>query len=136
MMFRRLGLALRVSRELAGLSVRALAREAGVGPAQLSKYENGRELPKLATLEKVLGRLGLSPLSFFYLLHVLENVEDERAVTSSVVLSAPGHLSASEWAKFQGLFEQILGLYRAAISERARSRGSATGETFITSPGL
>jgi transcriptional regulator with XRE-family HTH domain len=132
-MFRRLGLALRICRELSGMSVRALAREAGVGPAQLSKYENGRELPKLASLEKIIGRLGHSPLSFFYLVNMLDNMADERVVTSAVVLSSSGLLSGAESAKFQTLFGHVLGLYGETVAGRVLSRGVAAANTFTAS---
>ena len=61
-MFERLGLCLRTFRELSGKSQASVAREAGIGKSQLSKYENGKELPKLDSLGKVLcGPRNLAP---------------------------------------------------------------------------
>ena len=53
-MFVNLGRTLSLLRELRGKSQASVAREAGIGKSQLSKYENGKELPKLDSLEKVL----------------------------------------------------------------------------------
>jgi transcriptional regulator with XRE-family HTH domain len=44
-MFKHMGLALRVLRELKGVSQAGLARQAGLGKSQLSKYESGKDLP-------------------------------------------------------------------------------------------
>jgi transcriptional regulator with XRE-family HTH domain len=118
-MFARLGLALRVARELSGLSVRGLAREAKIGSSQLSRYERGIEIPKLDSLGKVLKIIGLSPLSFFHLMHVLENTSDQRAVTSALMLDSSDLLSAPESARFQALFQQVLALYGTVVADRA-----------------
>ena len=56
-MFEHIGLALKVLRELKGVSQAGLARKAGIGKSQLSKYENGKDLPKFDSLEKVLAAL-------------------------------------------------------------------------------
>jgi transcriptional regulator with XRE-family HTH domain len=61
--FSQLGLALIILREKAGLAARGLAARAGVGKSQLSKYENGRESPKLETLARLLDALNVEPLA-------------------------------------------------------------------------
>ena len=73
-MFDNLGRALALLREMRGLSQMALSRRARIGKSQLSKYERGRELPKLDTLERLLGVLEVSPLSFFYTLAMLDDL--------------------------------------------------------------
>ena len=60
-MFADLGSALRLLREAAGLTQAELAQKAGMGKSQLSKYENGKELPKLETLERLLEVLDTEP---------------------------------------------------------------------------
>src|ERR1700709_141250 len=68
LMFQNLGKALALVRELRGKTQAQVARAAGVGKSQLSKYENGKELPKLDSLEKLLDALGVSAFDFFYTL--------------------------------------------------------------------
>jgi transcriptional regulator with XRE-family HTH domain len=71
-MFVNLGRTLSLLRELRGKSQAQVAREAGIGKSQLSKYENGKELPKLDSLEKVLGVLGVGQFEFFYTLYLVD----------------------------------------------------------------
>ncbi len=71
-MFVNLGRTLSLLRELRGKSQAQVAREAGIGKSQLSKYENGKELPKLDSLEKVLGVLGVGHFEFFYTLYLVD----------------------------------------------------------------
>ncbi|HEY4594985.1 MAG TPA: helix-turn-helix transcriptional regulator, partial [Thermoanaerobaculia bacterium] len=71
-MFTNLGHTLGLLRELRGKSQARVAREAGIGKSQLSKYENGKELPKLDSLEKVLIALKVSYFEFFYTLHLVD----------------------------------------------------------------
>ncbi len=88
-MFANLGRTLGLLRELRGKSQARVAREAGIGKSQLSKYENGKELPKLDSLEKVLNALGVGHFEFFYTLYLV----DERAAglaRSDGAAPAPG----------------------------------------------
>ena len=62
-MFANLGRTLSLLQELRGKSQARVAREAGIGKSQLSKYENGKELPKLDSLEKVLNALEVGVLT-------------------------------------------------------------------------
>ena len=71
-MFVHLGRTLSLLRELRGKSQARVAREAGIGKSQLSKYENGKELPKLDSLEKVLIALEVGYFEFFYTLHLVD----------------------------------------------------------------
>ena len=68
-MFAELGRTLRALRESKGISQAELARRAGLGKSQVSKYERGKELPQLVTLEKLLDALGAEPLTLFYTAH-------------------------------------------------------------------
>ena len=71
-MFANLGRTLSLLRELRGKSQARVAREAGIGKSQLSKYENGKELPKLDSLEKVLNALQVGYFEFYYTLHLVD----------------------------------------------------------------
>ena len=71
-MFGNVGRTLSLLRELRGTSQARLSREAGIGKSQLSKYENGKELPKLDSLEKVLNALKVGYFEFFYTLHMID----------------------------------------------------------------
>jgi len=73
-MFGNLGRTLALLREMRGYSQLELSREARIGKSQLSKYENGRELPKLETLERVLSVLDVQPISFFYTVAMLDSL--------------------------------------------------------------
>jgi transcriptional regulator with XRE-family HTH domain len=46
------------SRQAAGLSQRAVAAQAGTSQATLSAYENGRKVPSLPVLERLLHAMG------------------------------------------------------------------------------
>ena len=58
--FRNLGRALVILRELRHTSQRALARSTHGSTSHLSKYETGKALPKLETIERFLGKSQLS----------------------------------------------------------------------------
>ena len=47
------------ARARTGLSLRALARAAGVDPAALSRYERGGKVPRSDTVERLLAAMGL-----------------------------------------------------------------------------
>lgn len=94
-MFVNLGRTLSLLRELRGKSQAQVARQAGIGKSQLSKYENGKELPKLDSLEKVLGVLEVGHFEFFYTLYLV----DRRAADLSRSPVREG-LSPGEFAGF------------------------------------
>jgi transcriptional regulator with XRE-family HTH domain len=71
-MFVNVGKTLALLRELRGKSQGKMAREAGIGKSQLSKYETGKELPKLDSLEKVLNALQVGYFDFFYTLYLVD----------------------------------------------------------------
>jgi transcriptional regulator with XRE-family HTH domain len=79
-MFQNLGRALLHLRSRTGKSQTAIARAAGIGKSQLSKYEQGKELPKLESLERVLHALGLGYFEFFWALDVFDRGETGKPV--------------------------------------------------------
>jgi transcriptional regulator with XRE-family HTH domain len=74
--FAKLGEALALVRKKRGLSQSALAKLAGMGKSQLSKYESGKELPKLESLERVLETLRVNYLEFFQVVRALDEEEE------------------------------------------------------------
>jgi transcriptional regulator with XRE-family HTH domain len=84
-MFVNLGRTLSLLRELRGKSQARVAREAGIGKSQLSKYENGKELPKLDSLEKVLNALKVGYFEFFYTLYLVDRRAADLALSGEEV---------------------------------------------------
>jgi transcriptional regulator with XRE-family HTH domain len=130
-MFSNLGRTLSLLRELRGKSQARVAREAGIGKSQLSKYENGKELPKLDSLEKVLIALKVGYFEFFYTLYLVDrrasDLEgDEAAAGSATVPDAPLYLppldgntllSQSTDQAFNQVFTDLLLLYRRIFEQ-------------------
>jgi transcriptional regulator with XRE-family HTH domain len=117
-MFGNLGTTLALLRQLRGRSQATLAREAGIGKSQLSKYENGKELPRLDSLEKVLSALQVGYFEFFYTLHVI----DEKAGSlgsdpEPVITSGPSVLRPSTQTAFQELLGMFFNLYGMVIQQ-------------------
>jgi transcriptional regulator with XRE-family HTH domain len=75
-MFRNLGPALGLLRELRGLSQAEVARRAGVGKSRISKYEKSRESPKLASLQRMLEVLGVRHDAFFSVVAFLDRLPE------------------------------------------------------------
>ena len=87
-MFANLGRTLSLLRELRGKSQSRVAREARIGKSQLSKYENGKELPKLDSLEKILRVLKVDMFEFFYTLYLVDGRAAALAQAAGVVAAA------------------------------------------------
>jgi transcriptional regulator with XRE-family HTH domain len=135
-MWRNLGQALSLVRQIRRRSQTSVANEAGLGKSQLSKYETGRELPKLESLEKVLNALDVGPYEFFYTLHIVDGRAGDltggkagaREAASSATglppLSAlnPGGslLSPGAEQSFATLLFELLKLYRAWLEQTLR----------------
>jgi transcriptional regulator with XRE-family HTH domain len=106
-MFANLGKALFRIRELRGMSQAAIARKAEVGKSQLSKYESGKELPKLESLERVLGALQMDYFEFFRVLDAIDRGEPPG--------SRPTREEVDEL--FNKLTGGIFALHRAIVKE-------------------
>lgn len=120
-MFERLGLTLKVLREMSGLSQAALAQKARLGKSQLSKYESGRELPKLDSLARLLEALETTPLQLFYIHDLLEKARDPRDGAAAALLRHPTggpFFAAEEASRYRHLFSEFLGLFEAAVRAR------------------
>ncbi len=123
-MFADLGTTLRTLRESAGLTQAELARRAGLGKSRLSKYESGKELPKLASLEKLLGELGAEPLTLFYTAHLLKH----RAEISplGLMITTTPLLDDPALASFRRLFGHFLEAFEVLMATRLRRDGEAS----------
>lgn len=120
-MFETLGLALRVFRELSGCSQAELARKAQIGKSQLSKYESGKELPKLDSLGKIITALGTTPLVVFYLSSVLDRAaEPSGELRAGLIDQGTGTFfrSDAEACRYREVFESFLGLFETAAEAR------------------
>jgi transcriptional regulator with XRE-family HTH domain len=71
-MLRNIGKALAMIRRQRGLSQYALASRCKMGRSQISKYEAGREIMKLDTLDRLLSALHLDPEKFFGFMRSLD----------------------------------------------------------------
>jgi len=131
-MFTNLGQTLSLLRELRGQSQARVAREAGIGKSQLSKYENGKELPKLDSLEKVLNALNVGYFEFFYTQFIVDRRAAELDRDQSAdplgeplflppLPNAGALLSGSADEAFNRVFSDLLLLYRRIFEQLALS---------------
>jgi transcriptional regulator with XRE-family HTH domain len=136
-LFRNLGKTLTLLRQLRSKSQALLAREAGVAKSQLSKYESGRELPRLDSLEKLLGALDIGVNEFFY---TLTMVNERGAALASLepsgerfrlsLLSAGGSLLRVDAEKaFSRLLILVLDLHKLFCEEGLLGGVSLVGGT-------
>jgi transcriptional regulator with XRE-family HTH domain len=130
-MFANLGMALSLLRELRGKSQSRVAREARIGKSQLSKYENGKELPKLDSLEKILRVLKVDMFEFFYTLYLV----DGRA--AALTAGAPAADGAAAGATAPSPLSDIVsaadleGAEAAAAAASEGTAGAAPGPLYL-----
>lgn len=105
--FAMVGPTLAALRKKAGLSSAALAGLARVGKSQLSKYEQGKELPKLESLARILDALDTEPLTFFYLVHAFSGSLTAERLHAELLL-----LQSSRRVGGLRLAETLLDLFR------------------------
>jgi XRE family transcriptional regulator, regulator of sulfur utilization len=87
----RLGQAVRRLREARGLSLRAVAEQAGFSASFLSQVENEQASPSIASMERIASALGVTLGEFF------QNAARKR---SSAVVRPSAHVTLhSEWSK-------------------------------------
>jgi transcriptional regulator with XRE-family HTH domain len=120
-----LGRALFLLRELKELSRATVASRAGISKSQLVKYENGKEIPKLGSLAKVLEVLEVSFFEFFYTLLVV----DQRAKSLGTPLPWPAIISmgapalnSETIAAFQQALGDVFGLFERVLLEALGGR--------------
>lgn len=123
-MFANLGRALRVARETKGLSQGDLADRAKVGKSKISKYETGKELPKLDSLQRILEVLELEPYQLFYAMYRLNQGEESVSTPLDPMVQDPpsaGILPHSTEAAFQNLWSALFSTYNAVVTDRMRT---------------
>lgn len=127
-LFRNLGLAIKILRELAGFSQAILAEKAGIGKSQLSKYESGKEYPRLDSLEKLLNELAATHFFFFYVVDFLDRLESG-SVDGLRLLEGPlGPVaSASEEEALTGFVQSLIRLCQAKTEGRLAALTTAGG---------
>lgn len=86
----------------------------------MSKYESGRELPKLDSLSKLLTALCIGFLELFYIVRLLDNLETELDSETGVsweflVLQDTQFLDSEVRDAFRGFFEHALALFKLLI---------------------
>ncbi len=114
------GRALALVREFRGFTQAELACRAGVGKGQQSRYESGRELPKLDSLSRLLTTLGIGFLELFYIVRLLDHLESdlgsEAGVPSEFLMLRDAQFLDSEVRDtFRGLLDQALTLFKLLI---------------------
>src|ERR1700712_4991085 len=136
-MFVNLGRTLSLLRELRGKSQALVAREAGIGKSQLSKYENGKELPKLDSLEKVLNALKVGYFEFFYTLYLVDRRAADLEMTADgaparaaeeplylpPLIKGESLLAESTDQAFRQVFTDLLLLYRRVFEQVVLAAG-------------
>lgn len=120
-MFDHVGLTLTVLRTLKRMKQAELAARAGIGKSQLSKYEGGKEQPKLAALSKLLTALDVTPLGFFYTHHLILGRAKDVPLAGVPVAEASVLFSRSGEA-LSRLLEDIMSLHGILAEERLLTR--------------
>jgi transcriptional regulator with XRE-family HTH domain len=128
-LFKNVGRTLALLRELRGKSQAQIASDAGIGQSQLSKYETGKELPRLDSLEKVLTILDVGFFEFSYTVHLFDQRIGSLGVlpndmdSASLAVWATGglsHLSPETEEAFGAVFSLLLRLYRQVFETVVR----------------
>jgi transcriptional regulator with XRE-family HTH domain len=116
----RVGSALRLVREERGLSIARLAELSSSGKSQLSKYENGKELPKLDSLARILDALGVEPLTLFYWADRLARGVLEADIGEEILRSETRRDSGSQ--TFKQLFDCVLEAHKEYVEAKMEAR--------------
>ncbi len=115
--FRDIGKALVLLRQQRGLTQAQLAARCGMSRPQVSRYESGKELMKLETLEKILRTLVVEADDFFRFLRSLDDSDPEQGRARDRI---DDRMLADA---FRNLHGAIDGLHR--VVERAVAAGKA-----------
>jgi transcriptional regulator with XRE-family HTH domain len=135
--FRNLGKALILLRELRHQSQRAVAHASGASTSQLSRYETGKILPKLETIENILDVLAIAPVDLFYLVALIDGWERRVGEDGDFRLPFPGSglLTPSAFSASQKIIESLFTIQAEFVSERI-GRGRGGLEEDSVAPGL
>ena len=129
-----LGPALSLIRSMKSLSQAAVARQAGVGKSQLSKYESGKELPKLDSLVKVLRVLDLRLAEFTHLMDLISAAvaRNHEALAALLARSAALRLKGDEHLRDELMVRTVRCLLRL---QREMEAASGPGRGAAAPPG-
>ncbi|MFF4600534.1 helix-turn-helix domain-containing protein, partial [Amycolatopsis sp. NPDC001370] len=72
---RALGAALRKAREERGVSLRSVAKDLGIDPSTLSRWEAGKRVPPPADIARILGHLGIDNSRYDEIMGMLDGVD-------------------------------------------------------------
>ncbi|MFF4684423.1 helix-turn-helix domain-containing protein [Amycolatopsis sp. NPDC001319] len=72
---RALGAALRKAREERGVSLRSVAKDLGIDPRTLSRWEAGKRVPPPADIARILGHLGIDNSRYDEIMGMLDGVD-------------------------------------------------------------
>ena len=114
-MLENLGPALRLLREKKSWTQERLGEAARLGKSQISKYESGRDLPKLDSLTRILGALELDLPNFFSVVRAIDEATGDRDACARM-LPSTGELQADE--AFAELLDSVLHLHRVCAELR------------------
>ena len=116
-MFENFGKTLLLLRELRSLNQAQFARLAGLGKSQVSKYEAGRELPKLSVLGRILGTLGFSLKDFAQALEYIDGLDGQQRPSepAAVPITASTLLGPDVQKAFEELLHKVLALEREVL---------------------
>ena len=104
-----------------------------MGKSQVSKYESGRELPKLHTLAALLEAVGVGVFEFWYIVSLIDGGEAQLGQADQSILpmpplplSGPGLMSSETDIAFKRLMDDVMKIYHQISIERIRelSKGS------------
>jgi transcriptional regulator with XRE-family HTH domain len=133
--FRNLGKALVILRELRHMSQRRLARSTHGSTSQLSKYETGKALPKLETIERFLDALDITSLDLFYMMAHIDGWERRIDEKQGVwVLPGSGILTTRVSRSLREIVENLFAIQSEFVSERLQrvvvNEGPGGGKTI------
>lgn len=123
--FSRIGSAIRLSREEQGLTLAALATMCGTSKSRLSKYETGKELPKLESLARILDALGLAPITVLSWAARLARGVSHADLRDEVLHAEARHDAGSR--PFTTLLNAALEAYRAYLEASMPDRKGKSG---------
>jgi transcriptional regulator with XRE-family HTH domain len=125
--YKNLPRALTLIRELRGLNQAQVASRAGIGKSQMSRYEGGKELPRLDTLVTVLAALRVGIFEFWYIVHLIDSGEAQIDSNAGILFTLPplllngaGLMSTETDAAFKRLIEDVMKVYHQMNAERLR----------------
>lgn len=123
--YRNLPRAITLIRELRGRSQSEVASRAKIGKSQMSKYESGRELPKLPTLAVLFEALDVGVFEFWYTVYLIDAGEEQIDSKGGTVLALPplplagtGLMSTETDVAFRRLMKDVMLVYHQMNAER------------------